>query len=369
MSITTKDELMKEYDLSSRGFLPENPVEILSNIGGGAYDEWENFMNHLPEYNNAKSTRRMISTLPEINVGDIKECELKRLYVILSLIANSYVFCDVPTNILPSKIAKPFWHVSWHLGITPSLTHASVDLFNWKLKDETKALSLDNLQSINLMTGKQDEEWFYLTMIAIENIGGRVISDVLDIVHGWNVPKNGDKLENILTNLEEMCKVIQRMYEKCDSTFFYNQLRPFLSGSKGNSDLPNGLIFESVNGDVYQQFYGGSAAQSSLFQVLDAVFGIEHADNYFKEIRGYMPGKHRKFIEYISSFSLSQVLGEEYSELYKKCVSVLKKFRKLHFALVQNYIVKHSKNTNDKGTGGTELNSFLKQSIKETKFD
>ena len=69
----------------------------------------------------------------------------------------------------------------------------------------------------------------------------------------------------------------------CDKSFF-NVLRPYLAGSKNNSNIKGGFIFEGVSNEP-KEYYGGSAAQCSLIQVFDAILGIKHEDGYFKDIR------------------------------------------------------------------------------------
>ncbi|KAK1145512.1 tryptophan 2,3- dioxygenase [Aspergillus melleus] len=65
--------------------------------------------------------------------------------------------------------------------------------------------------------------------------------------------------------------------------------------------LPRGVIFDDGTGSQeYRQYSGGSNAQNSLIQLFDIVLGIEHepcADSFMEDMRQYMPGDHRRFLE------------------------------------------------------------------------
>jgi indoleamine 2,3-dioxygenase len=58
-------------------------------------------------------------------------------------------------------------------------------------------------------------------------------------------------------------------------------------------------------GGVAQSFRGETGAQSSIIPALDAALGIAHAEDmlhrYLKEMRHYMPPKHRGFIETVEA--------------------------------------------------------------------
>lgn len=355
-------EILQSYDISSKGFLPEIPIPLLTHN-----QEWESFVEKLPLHNRNGNTREEFVKLPKFDLDLLKtDKEYKRAYVILSMVANAYIFCTTPLDVLPEKVAVPLWRVSEKLGISPVLTHATVDLWNWHCTDGD--FCVDNLKARSSMTGTKDEEWFYMIMVAIEGHCGTILKFLVQLTYDRNDLVS--KLEKIRDILKKICEVVQRMSEHCNPDFFYNKLRPYLSGSKGNDALPNGLIYEGIS-EKPQQFYGGSAAESTLFQVLDIVFGIAHASNYFIEIRKYMPEKHRSFLNFIMKLNLDQLVRDdpEAEIILHECVATLKRFRQLHYNLVTMYILKQMPNNQNKakGTGGTELQNFLKEIIRETK--
>lgn len=360
------EEIWQRYDLSINGFLPNHPIGVLNYH----FKEWEEIMYDLPNLVKNKSLRNAILACPNFEHSKLETNEqYKRGYVILSMLSNAYLFSDTSIDLLPSKLAVPLVITANKLGINPVLTHATVDLYNWCLIDAKQPISLENLKSQNLITGTMDESWFYLIMIMIEKIGGHVIMCILDL-------KNSDEskitqlLLSILLDLKEICSVIKRMNEKCSPEIFYHKLRPYLSGSKNNDSLPNGIIYEGVSREPFK-FYGGSAAESSLFQVIDAAFGIHHSCDYFVEIRDYMPKKHKDFINYVEkNINVRTLIDDDPKllEIYQSCVNTITTFRNLHYGLIHQYIIKMSSSQEDnlKGSGGTELSKFLKTSIRET---
>jgi indoleamine 2,3-dioxygenase len=138
-----------------------------------------------------------------------------------------------------------------------------------------------------------------------------------------------------------------------------------------------------------------------LIQALDIVLGINHRPTgekkdeggkgdpppkhheFIKEMRGYMPGPHRRFLEDLSRVSNLRdfvssypkcVQGEILREGYDACLTGLRRFREIHIQIVSRYILVPSRKTTIKranpggetGTGGTQLIPFLKQVREET---
>ena len=179
------------------------------------------------------------------------------------------------------------------------------------------------------------------------------------------------QLARIVTAIVEMQRVLKQMPQHCDPYIFYHRVRPFLAGWP-----KDGVVYEGIS-DVPQQFIGGSAAQSSLVQTLDAGLGIQHTANethsFLKQMRSYMPPKHRQFIVDIESGpSIRQFVIDHkptdptLSDLYNNCVEELMNFRKLHLVIAAQYILQQAPKE-QKGTGGTNFVHFLKNIETQTK--
>ena len=383
-----RQTIYQQFDISSYGFLPDKPIPKLDD----EFQPWEDFVDQLSELNKSSQTRAQVTYLPDFSWQTLNTPEQwKRAYTILTLVTNSYVNSQsTPVNTLPAKIAVPVTKVSEHLGIKPLLTHATVDLYNWKIKDDTQPFSLDNLESVSLVTGTFDESWFYLIMVAIEKEGGKIIDLIFDSCDGiqCNSPSLVLKsLKQITEYLEKICTIIKRTREKCKPDVFWNQLRPYLSGWTDKTKFPDGLIYEGAYDNAPVVLNGGSAAQSSLFATIDAALQIKHRDAYFDMIMNYMPGKHKEFILFVRENVhildyINMIKSDDLMEAYDDVIKTITKFRDLHYGLVFRYIVKmvyddiikeggevpsleELEATLD-GSGGTKLRNFLKGAIRDT---
>ena len=240
-------------------------------------------------------------------------------------------------------------------------------------------------------------------------------------------------LHTLAETIDELGSLLTRMYENCDPHVFYHRIRPFLAGSRNMADagLPNGVVYEDGSGtEPYVQYGGASNAQSSLIQFFDVVLGVEHRptgegkpdsssseseregpqppkQSFILDMRAYMPGPHRRFLEYVGNVTNIQdyvkahLSNRSLSIAYDACLAMLRTLRDKHIRMVSRYIVvksrevgshprsmspqkpENSKSTRRnlantaggssessgkklRGTGGTALIPFLKQARDET---
>ena len=242
-------------------------------------------------------------------------------------------------------------------------------------------------------------------------------------------------LRSLAERIDELGIILQKMYDNCDPHVFYHRIRPFLAGGKNMAEagLPNGVLFDDGTGQQqYRQLGGGSNAQSSLIQFFDVVLGIEHRPtgekvnesesemegqappprhNFIHEMRSYMPGPHRRFLEHVTQIANIRDFVETHrtdralSVAYDACLAMLRSLRDKHIQLVSRYIIvksreslsdytrslsprtapqtechniasassarapqdgKDKKDKKLRGTGGTALIPFLKQARDET---
>ena len=324
-----------------------------------------------------------------------------------------------------------------HLELPTVATYAGVCLWNWKtIFPDEDIDTLQNIASLVTFTGSLDESWFYLVSIAIEARGGPTIPLMLDAISAARMNDTltvTQCLQTFAERLDDLGSLLQQMYENCDPHVFYHRIRPFLAGSKnmGEAGLPNGVMFDTGSGqDRYCHYGGGSNAQSSLIQFFDIILGIEHRPtgtraperkgddsgptappsrhNFIHEMRTYMPGPHRRFLEHVSSvanirdFVYSNQSHRPLCVAYDACLAMLRTLREKHIQMVSRYIIVKSHEPrpdyrslsstltasrasqslnlaksssekadkggarNLKGTGGTSLIPFLKQARDET---
>ncbi|KAK0637485.1 hypothetical protein B0T17DRAFT_605855 [Bombardia bombarda] len=358
--------LFPEFDISTNGFLPkESPIDRLPNP---YYAPWESLIRDLPLSLNTQTLREKVLKLPVLSTADLTtEPEWQRAYAILGLLAHGYI---------------------WG-GEIPS------------------------------------ESWFLMVSVAMEARGAYIIPIMLRALQETQSGRKCDVglvvrgLDELARCIHDVGALLDRMDEKCDPHVFYHRIRPFLAGSKNMAaaGLPRGVFYDEGEGrGEWRQLRGGSNGQSSLVQFFDVVLGVEHLPggsggpdglvqggsgkeemSFHREVRGYMPEPHRRFLEYVAGMgggggmrrgvpevmAVARLEGREeevlgVKEAFQGATRALAEFRNKHLQIVTRYIIIPSRQERQRqsedaikgsaltGTGGTALIPFLKQSRDET---
>ena len=416
---------LSDYDVSPlNGFLPTDlPLDVLPDP---YYQPWETVVRNFQGLILTKRLRRVIDALPVLSTDLLlTQAEWQRAYSVLGFFAHAYVWGgDRPADIVPPSISIPFLETCRHLEMPTVATYAGVCLWNWRpLFSNEPADTLDNLATQMTFTGSLDESWFYLVSVAIEARAGPIIPMMIEAIAAARRHDTAVVVECLRTfaeRLDEIGVLLERMYENCDPHVFYHRIRPFLAGSKnmGDAGLPNGVMFDDGTGQQpYIQYGGGSNAQSSVIQFFDIVLGVEHHptgrkstdapavgapnNNFITDMRNYMPGPHRRFLEAVERVAnIREFVGSNRNDralttAYDACLAMLRTLRDKHIQLVSRYIIIKSRenktaapkqamnqpqpvnlasantaqrtsSTALRGTGGTALIPFLKQARDET---
>ncbi|EXJ77131.1 indoleamine 2,3-dioxygenase [Capronia epimyces CBS 606.96] len=430
-----------DYGVSpDRGFLPsENPLQCLPHQ---VYDRWERIMNNFQSLLLSKRLRTVIDRLPVLPAVHLEtEAEWQRAYTVLTFMAHGYIWGgEKPSERLPPSITYPLLQVCEHLDLPPVATYAGLCLWNFKPLFQAQGLVLENLSILSTFTGSLDEQWFYLISVAMEAKGGPCIPIMLKAIQA---ARNQDAetvttcLQSFAQTLDDLATTLVRMYENCDPHVFYHRIRPFLAGSKNMEDagLPHGVFYDDGSSrSTWRRYGGGSNAQSSLIQFFDIVLGIEHRPtgskidesseseaepgaapkprhNFIHEMRQYMPGPHRRFLQAVESvanirdFVDFNKSNRPLTIAYDACLAMLRSLRDKHIQMVSRYIIVKSRESRSlsrtrrgsssdpvhtrgtgiasiqygrpqdgdrapkkkmRGTGGTALIPFLKQARDET---
>ncbi|KAI1087930.1 IDO-domain-containing protein [Rostrohypoxylon terebratum] len=408
-------DFLLNHSISGNGFLPER--EPLRRLPNPYYAPWENSLDDLPSLIKGGTIRQSISRMEVLSTSKLHtQEEWRRAYVALSFLAHAYIWGgEKPSEVLPQAISAPFLRVSSYLGLPPVATYAALNLWNFACSG-TDFRDLDKLQALHTFSGTPDESWFFVVSVAMEAQGAYIIPVMLQAL---GAAQERDyttiirALEELSVCIGKLGRLLDRMDEKCDPMVFYHQIRPYLAGSKnmGAAGLPNGVLYQDGDGALsWKQLRGGSNGQSSLIQFFDAVLGVEHRssgnDTYAKssvspeareptqafheEVRSYMPGPHKKFLEHVSSMARLKDLANEPSDSdeqrqlrlsFQDATKALGDFRNKHMQLVARYIIVPSRKQSQvpatnlaavrserelTGTGGTALIPFLKQTRDET---
>ncbi|MFE9686738.1 hypothetical protein [Streptomyces sp. NPDC006285] len=356
-----------------RGFLPaRDPLERLPH----RYEPWEQLTAKLPQLMGAGRARDVVSRLQPLDAPppDADRRELWRAYMLLSLLANAYVM-DGPhrPRVLPRAIAVPLCQVSGTLGMPPIPTYATLVLHNWSRVDPDGPPTLDNLLPLCPFSGGMDEQWFFLSMAAIEADGAPAVA----AVHQLRLGVLNDRPEQVAEALariarahHDMIATLRRIPERCDPYVFFNRVRPpMLAWGEP------GVVYEGVSATP-QSWGAASGAQSALLQALEAALGITHSSamtGYLRESRAYMPPGHRQFLADLESepptrdYVLARGGNSALTGRYNEAVDLLDTFRRRHMEIVVRYVSKQSDpNENTTGTGGTDFIHFLNTTRRES---
>ncbi|ODM23124.1 hypothetical protein SI65_00713 [Aspergillus cristatus] len=422
--LDTPEVVLEQFRGSPQnGFLPAVPP--LKRLEDPYYEPWENIVCDLPAYIKDGSIRQKVDCLPVLSTSMLNdEAEWRRAYVVLAYLTHAYVWGgEKPSERLPPAISCPFLDVSSRLELPACATYAAVCLWNFAANnDQTDLTDPDNLCVNTSFTGTKDEEWFFMVSAAIEATGAKLFPIMLNAIHAVNVndaPTVAASLNRVCEGIQEIAIILQRMFEKCGPSVFFHQIRPFLAGSKNmaTAGLPNGVFYDVGDGQgEWRQYSGGSNAQSSLIQTFDIFLGVQHSatgevksdaagqqsgrTGYLQEMRNYMPGPHRRFLEMLTrlsnirAYAMKQRPGSAVRDAYNTAAMTLGSFRDIHIQLVSRYIIMasktkpiddHAKKTNlatatakharttEKhkvsltGTGGTDLIPFLRRTRDTTK--
>ena len=368
----TSTSVLENYgiDLES-GFLPcSPPLQVLPEL----YAPWEEMASSLSGLLNAHAFRSAVETMPLItDLTPLKtNAELERAMLLLSCFGHGFVWENYESSgYVPPCIAVPWTKVAERLSRPPTLAHASLVLQNWRLLDPDGPVALGNIATLIQFHGGLDEAWFYLVTTEIESTGARILKE-FDTISAALAASDLDKVAASLVSacdvLGQLRETLNRMHDYCDPYIFYNRIRPFLASFEG-------IEYQGCD-PLLRDYFGGSAAQSSLLQAIDAMFGIVHHDDnargYLHEMRNYMPRGHAAYIEHLESSPPLVQSTRSHNGCRRAlvaCIEALAEFRKDHLKMVGRYVMAQSSHAGPghTGTGGTDPMPFLRQVTRGTR--
>ncbi|XP_021354490.1 myoglobin-like [Mizuhopecten yessoensis] len=372
------------------GFLLEDALEVLPEY----FQAWNHLSSpsvYIPllETHGLRREVNKMTVLDHTRLTGHRQLRLAHLQ--LSILVNGYVWQDgdqgVPKSI-PCCLSVPFCGVSRLLEIQPILSHCDVALANWVVIDKQRPPTLDNIRVLYKLPGGEEGAWFFKATVGVELAYCSALQPLMCAVEAADV---GDAqtlakcLKSIAATVNNIQAALSRMHDGLSADTFYNVMRPFLTGWGGEgSPLPEGLVYEGVN-DEPLQMTGGSAAQSSTVQSLDAALGITHAPDiqaFFDKMKPYMPRSHRQFLDDIQTRSriatyVRTSSNEELRGVYQDCIKSLVDLRSYHIQIVTKYIIVPSgkkkqeeekyRSVSNKGTGGSSILPFLKSARNTTR--
>ncbi|XP_048186774.1 indoleamine 2,3-dioxygenase 1 isoform X2 [Perognathus longimembris pacificus] len=354
------------------------------------YNAWLSIGKNLPTLIENGQLRAEVEKLPMLNVDELRGHRSQRLaHLTLGCITMAYVWGrgdgDI-RQVLPRNIAVPYCTLSEKLGLPPILVYADCVLANWKRKDPRGPMTYENMDILFAFPGGDCSKGFFLVSLLVEIAASPAIKEIPKIIKAVRCEDQEASevaLQHICSCLRKANEVFKEIRKYVDANQFFNVLRIYLSGWKGNPKLSDGLLYEGV-WDTPKKFAGGSAAQSSIFQSLDILLGTEQsasggsAAEFLQEMRTYMPPAHRAFLHALESCpSLREFVISSHNaslqEAYNSCVQALVSLRSYHLTIVEKYILtparqqaresqasEESPDSESRGTGGTDIKNFLK---------
>ncbi|KAJ5775634.1 uncharacterized protein N7511_000645 [Penicillium nucicola] len=364
------------YDVSTRtGFLPE--VLSCESDLHPYYQPWIRVTQDLHNLIGDNRIRDVVIELPVLSCERLETISQRRkAYSMLGFICHAYIWgSEEPAEIIPESVSSPLLLICKSLEMPPVATYAGLVLWNYTVAQDIEPIyRIDNLSTQITFTGAIDESWFYLVSVAIEARGGPLVRAILDAVRYArenNVNAVITQLICLLEGIHDISALTQRMYDNCDPHFFYNKIRVFLAGSKGNPKLPSGVYFDNGTHPMQPvRLSGGSNAQSSLIQLIDLALGVRHHPTkthagkrfpnslheedpeFVASMRDYMPGPHRQFLLHFAQVANIRAFVEmnrDHEHLinsYNACITALVRFRDIHLQIIDRYILLQDTNSN-----------------------
>ncbi|MEL6867744.1 MAG: hypothetical protein AAFP19_25185 [Bacteroidota bacterium] len=361
MHPATLSTILQDHHIHPQtGFLPSEAP--LLQLPHPYYQAWEALARELPDRIQQKAHRAIIDQWPVLEIGHLETAaERERAMLLLSFFAHAYIHSSPGVKVLPRAIALPWVALSEQMDRLPILSHPSGVLNNWRKLDPEGEFHPKNLATLLQFNHASDEAWFYLITAQIEAIGARAILPLLTCrqhVESREYDAAIPLLQKGEAILKEMTLALNSLYDHCDPAIFYHEIRPFLASFEA-------VTYEGVQ-PAQHSYHGGSAAQSSLLQFFDAIFGIRYEGTtaaYLLEMRKHMPRPHADWLRWVEQgTSLQSADYGPYQEAYEAAVAALIEFRNAHLKVVAIYIMKPAAKTEKeaKGTGGTSPLIFLK---------
>ncbi|KAA0146971.1 hypothetical protein FNF29_07708 [Cafeteria roenbergensis] len=243
---------------------------------------------------------------------------------------------------------------------------------------DEEPLRAKDLTMLNGFLNTPDEAWFFLITVELEWAGRCLPGQLLAILRNASALANALSAKGVATSaasrgaaaddggsavtptelvrdsalrlravaraLYQMTTTLGRMNEGCSPDAFYTSVRPFLAGSSANPALPGGLIYGDADGldasgkPVTRQYFGGSAAQSSLVQSVDAALGIAHSGSGLSDAVSLALAAASSS-KSSGADAVDEAAAKELSEAFAAAVSALDGFRAGHMGIVSEYIL------------------------------
>ena len=415
---------------ASHGFLPA----VMPGPHADLYPA-EALLASLPALVKAGSVRAACGRLPHLDMASLLtacatplEAELlaERCALVYAFLSYAYLRdgdvggdFSAPSSTrphrLPRVLAVPFHTAATFVGRAPALDYVATVLANGD--DPVGA------PGVATFSGLSDERYFYELHVRVERAAAPAVGAMLracDALDGGGLDASAltHTLEEVARGVAAMAALLPEMTAGCRPHVFHDAIRQSLA----SVDAP--VLFEGVRtstgAPLTLQLGGASGAQSAVLPCVDALLGIGHRGRHElaqwsadKGTLTHLPPPHRALLQRLratapgSAAAVERALhdladaasptpggggcgGEAAAAAdepeaqaralraaHAACIDALSAFRKAHFALVREFIMKPASAQLGPdspvsvasalvGTGGSELGGFLSGRLLDT---
>ncbi|KAI9503112.1 hypothetical protein BX070DRAFT_182831, partial [Coemansia spiralis] len=322
-----------EFTVSPKtGFLPRHdPLQVLPSY----FEKLEEILDEMPIYkgdgtygllHSGRFGERVERELPLYDVDFIFDNRiLSALYRDYTFLASAYLLepCDIQyrlaqnyglaRRVLPANIAKPLATIAARLNARPYLEHSmSFTFYNYKRKDSSAPLSVDNMEPIRRFSGCMAENSYIVGHVAAAQQTGSMVDSALALLASVRADTRQVFDQALQSYAKSMVQVNGILSNTLKNTSEYASFRTYLSGCKSQPMFNNGVMYESVVGMSGDSQYFGVAQSSNpiaslnthLFQLssLSPQGTLPCSDG----IDNLRPENYRAFFTHINAHSSQQ---------------------------------------------------------------
>nr|VFK57752.1 MAG: indoleamine 2,3-dioxygenase [Candidatus Kentron sp. TUN]VFK66360.1 MAG: indoleamine 2,3-dioxygenase [Candidatus Kentron sp. TUN] len=334
----------------------------------------------------------LITKISEPAVNSLLPTQYSQAKFVLGLLSQAYVWQPVyqdqddgaPRTTLPAKLARPLVQISALLNEPSIFNYADYALRNWRKKDASLPIYVDNLETLLTFSGTDSEIAFIVVHVAYEAVAGeaiRISEQVLDAAESGQVSELTKQLGLMADVLEKLHKTFIQVRDIVSPDVFRYKIRMFLKGWKNL--VP--IVYEDTLVDA-ANLRGETGSESSVIPYFDELLGtfsddwrtrsglkdylpadIQAMIDEYLDFRNYMPAMDRQRLRELAARTqiretvLAHRTDTALIEAYNRCLQATVSMRLAHAGSVGPYIGTPEENRDYTayGTGGADYRIYL----------
>ena len=274
-----------------------------------SHQAWDEAAAALPVLYQDLEVRRGIEGLPLLPAGepDLSDLHLLRASTLLGMLAHAYVRSEPdPPARLPESIERPWLEVSDRLGRpAPHLSYTDLIVHNWRRRDPTGPIRVDNLDLLVPTVGNEEERIFYLTQVEMLAQG---IPILLAAIRAQDALVRGET-GAIADELTEIADALDRV------TF---ESLPTIDPNPRSRSFVDPVVWAKTVAPLAVPFrgtlVGPSGTNSPLFHIMDAFFGRGRFDSRFgdemRRVHGQYPPHWQRLLTALNRVRVPDLVRE-----------------------------------------------------------